>query len=296
MSGAQGVWAGEEGSDDADAGLDASSARDLVEVTLGWGDGRSSTVLWVHHVDRGSLSLGERGDVFVPEEVLGVDRFEVVRFQDGNAVAMVPESAKLRIDGWPAGERSVELSRGRLVQMTIGAFTLEVRVTAAASRPPGGAARRTRGRQRGLPRGIGVSSRGGVRSGGSVRAGPRRDGDRPVRRRPSRALAALAQCQRGARGRARPGRGAGRRGRRRQLRRAREWTGRSRRQAGHRQRRSDAGPPREPRAPSRPHSHASTSSPRPRTSGSSVCFARRRSATPARRRPRGARSSTEATT
>lgn len=137
MSGAQGVWASEESSDDADAGLGARAARDVVEVTLGWGDGRSSTVLSVHHVDGGSLSLGERGDVLVPEEVLGVDRFELVRFQEGNAVAMVPESAKLRIDGWPAGERSVELLRGRLVQMTIGAFTLGVELTAAARCPAG---------------------------------------------------------------------------------------------------------------------------------------------------------------
>ncbi len=113
----------------------------MVEVTLAWGEreawgdvGRTN-VLSVHHVDGGGLALGERGDVLVPEEVLGADRFEIVRFDGEDATAFVPPGALLRVDGWPADERAVVLARGSVVEMKLGAFAVRVELTERGDRP-----------------------------------------------------------------------------------------------------------------------------------------------------------------
>jgi hypothetical protein len=111
--------------------------RSVAEVTLVWGDSEAENVLGVHHVDRGALALGERGDLLVPEEVLGADRFEVVRFDEGEATAFVPPGARLFVDGGAAERASVVLTRGQVLEMRMGAFGLRIELTSPGQRLAG---------------------------------------------------------------------------------------------------------------------------------------------------------------
>jgi hypothetical protein len=133
MNGARSGGYQGESSDDGDDG----GRRPVVEVTLAWGEGSAQNVLCVRHVERGTLTLGERGDVLVPEEALGTDRFELVRYDGDEATARVPEGATLLVGGWPASDRTVVLARGRPVEMHLRAFTLRVELTVPGRRPAG---------------------------------------------------------------------------------------------------------------------------------------------------------------
>jgi hypothetical protein len=73
----------------------------------------------------------------VPEEVLGTDRFEVVRYEGGEATAFVPTGARLFVDGVPSGDAAVALAHGRVVEMRLGAFAVWVELTAPGRRPAG---------------------------------------------------------------------------------------------------------------------------------------------------------------
>jgi hypothetical protein len=109
---------------------------DVVEVVLSWCDRHSRSVLAVEQVKAGrSLALGERGDVLVPEEVLGAERVEIVRHEGAGAMAFVPARARLRIDGWPRDERTVLIERGHVVELEIGAFVVRLARVHAERRP-----------------------------------------------------------------------------------------------------------------------------------------------------------------
>ena len=77
----------------------------------------------------------------VPEEVLGDDRVEVVRFDGETATAHVPPGGKLRIDGWPRDERELEIARGHVVEVTVGAFVARLTRVRAGTKPAARAAR-----------------------------------------------------------------------------------------------------------------------------------------------------------
>jgi len=125
----------------------------VVEVTLSWcaSDhgplpdspdsmfrGGERNVLAVEHVRAGNvLALGERGDMLVPEEVLGDARVEIVRYDRDGATAVRPERARLLVDGRPSDDRIVPLVRGRVVEMAIGAFALRIELTRSVPRPAG---------------------------------------------------------------------------------------------------------------------------------------------------------------
>jgi len=109
---------------------------EVVEAVLSWRDARSGNALGVREVKTGAaLSLGEKGDLFVPEEVLGADSFEVVHFDGETATAIAPPGGLLRVDGWARDEREVEIACGHVVEVHIGAFVLRLSRGRAATRP-----------------------------------------------------------------------------------------------------------------------------------------------------------------
>jgi hypothetical protein len=146
MSGMQGMMAvgTREG---AYEGRDVGDG-DIVEVILAWHSPACApgstvrdserNVLAVEHVRAGSvLALGEHGGMLVPEEVLGVGRVEIVRYDDDGAAAMAPEGSRLLVNGNPSEDRVVALVRGRLVEMTIGTFVVRIELTCSVRRPTG---------------------------------------------------------------------------------------------------------------------------------------------------------------
>jgi hypothetical protein len=71
---------------------DVGEGAEVVEAVLSWRDARSGNTLGVREIPvGGSLALGEKGDLLVPEEVLGTDRFEVVHFDGETATAIAPQ-------------------------------------------------------------------------------------------------------------------------------------------------------------------------------------------------------------
>jgi hypothetical protein len=116
-----------------------SAPRDVVQVVFSWGDGRSRTVLAVTEVKAGgSLSLGEAGDLLVPAEVLGADRFEVLRYdEDDRATAFLPPGARLRVDGWDRSEGISAIEPGHVVEIVVGGFVVRLARTRSAPRIAG---------------------------------------------------------------------------------------------------------------------------------------------------------------
>jgi len=146
MNGLGSVWAtggGAAGHEaDAEAGTHAGAGEgaEVVEAIFSWRDARGSTVLAVKEVrPGGTLALGERGDLLVPEEVLCADRAEVVRFEGGTATATLPPGGKLRVDGWARDERSIEIARGHVVELLVGDFVVRLARVTAARKPAGDA-------------------------------------------------------------------------------------------------------------------------------------------------------------
>ena len=125
------------------AGLVAQQAQppeglEVVEAALSWSDAGSDSTLGVREVKAGgSLTLGENGDLLVPEEVLGSDRFEVVRFDGATARATAPARGQLRVDGWPNEAREVEIACGHVVEVFVGAFVLRLSRGRQEARPAG---------------------------------------------------------------------------------------------------------------------------------------------------------------
>ena len=96
---------------------------DVVEVVLSW----DATVLTVKQVRAGgALTLGEKGDLLVPAEILGDSRFEIVRYADELASVSVPRGARLRVDGHDRSEHALELEPGRVVEIAIGLFAVKL--------------------------------------------------------------------------------------------------------------------------------------------------------------------------
>jgi hypothetical protein len=128
MNSAANVWGARDG--------EAGEGAEVIQVVLSWRDARSSTVLGVKEVKvGGTLTLGERGDLMVPEEVLGADRAEIVRFDGETATARVPRGGALRLDGWPREEPEMEIARGHVVEIYVGAFAARLTRVRAAARP-----------------------------------------------------------------------------------------------------------------------------------------------------------------
>jgi hypothetical protein len=125
MGGQDGSHAGLQGpGDEIESGI-----RDVVQVVLSWGDARSRTVLGVTHVPPGGrLALGEAGEVLVPAQVLGTERAEVVSFEAGLAIALVPADSRLRlrVDGWERDDDSVEIEPGHVVELFAGCFVVRL--------------------------------------------------------------------------------------------------------------------------------------------------------------------------
>lgn len=137
MNSVESVWAA-RGQVGDDANANAGAGAEVIEVVLSWSDARSSNVLGVKQVKPGeTLALGERGDMLVPEEVLCADRAEIVRFEGDVATAVLPPGGTMRVDGWPSQEREVEITRGHVVELTVGAFIARLTRVRAASKPAG---------------------------------------------------------------------------------------------------------------------------------------------------------------
>ena len=115
---------------------DTSEGAEVVEAVLTWRDARSGNALGVKEIAAGeSLALGEKGDLMVPEEVLGTDRFDVVSFDGETARAIAPAGGQLRVDGWPSEEREVEIACGHVVELHVGSFVLRLSRGRAEQRP-----------------------------------------------------------------------------------------------------------------------------------------------------------------
>ncbi len=106
---------------------------DVVEVVLSW----DVTVLAVAHVKAGcALTLGERGDMLLPADILGTDRVELVRYDGELASVSVPQGARLRVDGCDQGYVGLILEPGRLVEINVGPFSVKLaRVPEERCRP-----------------------------------------------------------------------------------------------------------------------------------------------------------------
>jgi hypothetical protein len=132
MNSVQGVWG-------VDAnGAAGASERLVVEAVLSWRDARGGNVLAVKELEAGAtLAIGESADLVIPGDVLGFERFELARFDGERAVLTVPPGAKLRVDGWERSEREMEIARGHVFEVLVGAFTVRLALTHAGTRIAG---------------------------------------------------------------------------------------------------------------------------------------------------------------
>lgn len=124
-----GVWGAEA------EGTAGASEPLVVEAVLSWRDARGGNVLAVKELaGGGTLAIGETADLVVPGEVLGMERFEIARFDGTRAVVTVPPGAKLRVDGWERSEREMEIAGGHVLEVLVGAFTVRLALTHAGTR------------------------------------------------------------------------------------------------------------------------------------------------------------------
>lgn len=129
MNTVHGVWGVEA---DGTAG---ASERLVVEAVLSWRDARGGNVLAVKELGAGgTLAVGDSADLVIPGDVLGFERFEMARFDGERAVVVVPPGAKLRVDGWERSEREMEIARGHVTEVLVGAFSVRLAVTRAGTR------------------------------------------------------------------------------------------------------------------------------------------------------------------
>jgi hypothetical protein len=130
MNSVQGVWG------DVDANGPASaSERLVVEAVLAWRDARGGNVLAVKELEPGgTLAIGESADLVIPGDVLGLERFELARFDGERAVVSVPPGAKLRVDGWERTERETEIARGHVTEILVGGFSVRLTLAHAGTR------------------------------------------------------------------------------------------------------------------------------------------------------------------
>jgi hypothetical protein len=129
MNSVQGVWGV-----DADGSASASE-RLVVEAVLAWRDARGGNVLAVKELEAGAtLAVGESADLVIPGGVLGLERFELARFEGERAVVSVPPGAKLRVDGWERTEREMEIARGHVTEILVGAFSVRLTLARAGAR------------------------------------------------------------------------------------------------------------------------------------------------------------------
>jgi hypothetical protein len=112
----------------------------LVEVFLVWGDGPSASVLAGAFVAEGErFSIGEDPgcDAFVPAEMLGMSRAEVIRWDDRPRV--VPPwgacSARVRVDGHDVLPEPWCLAEGEAVDVTFGGFVIRARLVETETLP-----------------------------------------------------------------------------------------------------------------------------------------------------------------
>ncbi len=111
----------------------ASEDADFVEVALSWDE----TVLAVVHVRAGnSLALGEQGDMFLPPEIVGGGRVEIIRHEGELARVFVPAGATLSVDGDDREDDSMDLRRGQRVELAMGPFVVKIARVAASRRSP----------------------------------------------------------------------------------------------------------------------------------------------------------------
>ncbi len=96
---------------------------DVVEVVLSW----EATVLRVQHVRAGcGLTLGERGVLLLPAEILGEECVEVVTYDGETAHIVVPAGARLRVDGHERREDALDLGKGHAAEIAMGPFSVKL--------------------------------------------------------------------------------------------------------------------------------------------------------------------------
>ncbi|HEX8792362.1 MAG TPA: AgmX/PglI C-terminal domain-containing protein [Polyangiaceae bacterium] len=129
MNTVDGVWGVEA------EGTASASDRLVVEAVLSWRDTRGGNVLAVKELAAGgTLAIGDSADLVIPGDVLGLERFELARFDGERAVVTVPPGAKLRVDGWERSEREMEIARGHVTEVLVGAFAVRLTITRAGTR------------------------------------------------------------------------------------------------------------------------------------------------------------------
>jgi hypothetical protein len=132
MNSVQGVWGV-----DSDGAVSARE-RLVVEAVLAWRDARGGNVLAVKELEAGgTLAIGESADLVIPGDVLGLERFELARFDGERAVLSVPPGAKLRVDGWDRTEPEMEITRGHVTEVLVGSFSVRLTLARAGSRIAG---------------------------------------------------------------------------------------------------------------------------------------------------------------
>jgi hypothetical protein len=129
MNSVQGVWGVDSN------GAVGASERLVVEAVLSWRDAHGGNVLAVKELAAGgTLAIGETEALFIPADVLGLERFELARFDGERAVVNVPPRATLRVDGWERGEREIEIARGHVTEVMVGAFSVRLTLARAGVR------------------------------------------------------------------------------------------------------------------------------------------------------------------
>jgi hypothetical protein len=124
MNRAQG-WAATGSGNEVDAarGAPATEGAEVIEAVLSWRDARGDNVLARQEAALdAAVAIGEGTPLLVPADVLGCERFVVVR----RGMAVVPPGATLRVDGAPSEETTVALSPGHSVEILVEAFVVRL--------------------------------------------------------------------------------------------------------------------------------------------------------------------------
>jgi hypothetical protein len=104
---------------------------DVVQVSLWWVASRQAgsapAMIALKQAREGKrVSLGEGGDLFLPADVLGQERVELVERSQGLTVVHVPPGARAEVDGVPRADSKLLLERGNTAQLAIGSFLVRI--------------------------------------------------------------------------------------------------------------------------------------------------------------------------
>jgi hypothetical protein len=115
---------------------------DVVQVSVWWDASRelgsAPALVALRRAREGKrLYLGEAGDLFLPAQVLGEERVELVDRSGGMTTVTVPRGARAQVDGVPRAETQLLLERGNTAELVIGPFRVRIEHGAGELAAPG---------------------------------------------------------------------------------------------------------------------------------------------------------------